>query len=135
VESFPTRQDWDQPLSAEKALAATLRPDSSKGTVQKTVETMPHIKHATIGALCVSVIGAVMGFLLWAKQLDYQGQNRRIMHLVGWMSLTVVTVAVAVACLSIAFLQYLSAKEREQLAVAPTPQDGAAASRLAQDSI
>jgi hypothetical protein len=81
------------------------------------------------------VIGAVMGFLLWAKQLDYQGQNRRIMHLVGWMSLTVVTVAVAVACLSIAFLQYLSAKEREQLAVAPTPQDGAAASRLAQDSI
>jgi hypothetical protein len=75
---------------------------------------MPQIKHATIGALVASLVGAAMGFLIWAKELDYSGPNKRIMHLVGWMGLSMVTVAVAVACLSIAFLQYLAAKERDE---------------------
>jgi hypothetical protein len=102
--------------------------------VQKTVETMPHIKHATIGALCASVIGAAMGFLLWAKQLDYKGQNRRMMHLIGWMGLTIVTVGVAVACLSIAFLQYLSAKERQPADAGSTAPEAGPGARLAPDS-
>ena len=34
------------------------------------------------------------------------------MHLVGWMGLGLVTVSVALACLSIAFLQYVVARER-----------------------
>ncbi len=85
--------------------------------------TMPQIKHATIGALLASLIGAVMGFLLWAKQLDYSGPNKRMMHVVGWMGLTMVTVAVAVACLSIAFLHYLSAKEHEGEETAPATAD------------
>jgi len=79
---------------------------------------MPQIKHATIGALFASLVGATMGFLLWAKQLDYSGPNKRMMHVVGWLGLSMVTVAVAVACLSIAFLQYLAAKERMEAAPA-----------------
>jgi hypothetical protein len=80
---------------------------------------MSHIKHATIGALITSLCGACMGFLLWAKQLDYRGPNRGTMRLVGWMGLGVVTVGVALACLSIAFLQYLSLRQREDAAAAP----------------
>jgi hypothetical protein len=76
--------------------------------------SMPHIKHATIGALLASLLGAAIGFVLWAKQLDYRGPNRHIMRLVGFMGLGLVTVGVALACLSIAFLQYLHAKSREE---------------------
>jgi hypothetical protein len=72
-----------------------------------------HIKHATIGALLASLLAAVIGFLLWAKELDYHGPNRHIMRLVGFMGLGLVTVGVALACLSIAFLQYLHARARE----------------------
>jgi hypothetical protein len=57
-----------------------------------------------------------MGFLLWAKQLDYRGPNRGTMRLVGWMGLGIVTVGVALACLSIAFLQYLALRQREDAA-------------------
>jgi hypothetical protein len=76
-----------------------------------------HIKHATIGSLLASLLGAVGGLLLWAKQFDYRGPNRGTMRLIGWMGLGLVTVSVAVACLSIAFLQYLVTRER---ASAPT---------------
>jgi hypothetical protein len=34
------------------------------------------------------------------------------MRMIGWMGLGLVTVSVAVACLSIAFLQYLMAREK-----------------------
>jgi len=74
---------------------------------------MSHIKHATIGSLVASLMGAALGFLLWAKQLDNHGANRGTMRLIGWMGLGLVTVSVAVACLSIAFLQYVMARERE----------------------
>ena len=73
---------------------------------------MSHIKHATIGSLVASLLGAVIGFLLWGKQLDYSGPNRGVMRLVGWMGLGLVTVSVALACLSIAFLQYIAARDR-----------------------
>jgi hypothetical protein len=73
---------------------------------------MSHIKHATIGSMVASLLSAAVGFLLWGKQLDYSGPNRGIMHLIGWMGLGLVTVSVALACLSIAFLQYLAARER-----------------------
>jgi tetrahydromethanopterin S-methyltransferase subunit C len=89
---------------------------------------MPHIKHATIGALVASLVGAVMGFLLWARQLDYHGPNRHAMRVIGLMGLGLVTVAVAVACLSIGFLQYLSAREREDASVA-------ASKRLARSEV
>jgi len=75
---------------------------------------MSHIKHATIGSLIASLMGAALGFLLWARQLDNNGANRGVMRLLGWMGLGLVTVSVAVACLSIAFLQYVMAREREQ---------------------
>ena len=75
---------------------------------------MSHIKHATIGSLVASLMGAALGFLLWARQLDNNGANRGMMRLIGWMGLGLVTVSVAVACLSIAFLQYVIAREREQ---------------------
>jgi hypothetical protein len=75
---------------------------------------MSHVKHATIGSLVASLMGAALGFLLWARQLDNNGANRGVMRLIGWMGLGLVTVSVAVACLSIAFLQYVMAREREQ---------------------
>jgi high-affinity nickel permease len=78
---------------------------------------MPHIKHATIGALVASLVGALMGLLLWARQLDYRGPNQHAMRVIGLMGLGLVTVAVAVACLSIAFLQYLTSREREEASV------------------
>ena len=81
---------------------------------RKAVETMSHIKHATIGSLVASLLGAAVGFLLWGKQLDYSGPNRGTMHLVGWMGLGLVTVSVALACLSIAFLQFLTTRERAE---------------------
>ena len=74
---------------------------------------MSHIKHATIGSLVASLLEAVMGFLLWGRQLDYRGPNRGAMRMVGWMGLGLVTVSVALACLSIAFLQYLASRERD----------------------
>lgn len=76
------------------------------------METMSHIKHATIGSLVASLLGAAVGFALWGKQLDYSGPNRGTMRLVGWMGLGLVTVSVALACLSIAFLQYVVARQR-----------------------
>ncbi len=81
------------------------------------VTSVSHIKHATIGSLIASLIGAAGGLLLWAKQFEYRGPNRGTMRMIGWMGLGLVTVSVAVACLSIAFLQYLMARER---AAAPT---------------
>ena len=80
---------------------------------------MSHIKHATIGSLLASLLGAAGGLLLWAKQFDYRGPNRGTMRMIGWMGLGLVTLSVAVACLSIAFLQYLMSRER---ASAPTGQ-------------
>jgi len=50
----------------------------------------------------------------WGHGLDNNGANRGVMRLIGWMGLGLVTVSVAVACLSIAFLQYVMAREREQ---------------------
>jgi hypothetical protein len=81
------------------------------------VISVSHIKHATIGSLLASLVGAAGGLLLWAKQFDYRGPNRGTMRMIGWMGLGLVTVSVAVACLSIAFLQYLMSRER---ASAPT---------------
>ena len=81
---------------------------------------MSHIKQATIGALFASLIGAGMGFVFWARQLDYSGPNKHMMHVLGWMKLTLVTVAVALACLCIAFLQYLSAREHDEASPEPT---------------
>ena len=81
-------------------------------TEAEAMESMSHIKHATIGSLVASLLGAVVGFALWGKQLDYSGPNRGTMRLVGWMGLGLVTVSVALAFLSIAFLQYLAARER-----------------------
>jgi hypothetical protein len=75
---------------------------------------MSHVKHATIGSLVASLMGGALGFLLWAKQLDNDGPNRAAMRLLGWMGLGLVTMSVAVACLSIAFLQYIVAREHEQ---------------------
>jgi hypothetical protein len=75
---------------------------------------MSHVKHATIGSLVASLMGAALGFLLWARQLDNHGANRGTMRLIGWMGLGLVTVSVAVACLSVAFLQYVMAQERER---------------------
>ena len=77
---------------------------------------MSHVKHATIGSLIASLMGAALGFLLWARQLDNNGANRGVMRLIGWMGQGLVTVSVAVACLSVAFLQYVMAREREQSA-------------------
>jgi hypothetical protein len=85
---------------------------------------MSHIKQATIGALLASLIGAGMGFVLWARQLDYSGPNKRMMHEIGWMGLTMVTVAVALACMCIAFLQYLSAREHDEASAEPTAGQG-----------
>jgi hypothetical protein len=79
----------------------------------KAETSMPHIKHATIGALVASLLGAAIGFMLWARQLDYRGANRRVMRELGLLGLGLVTVGVAVACLSIAFLQFLHTKSRE----------------------
>jgi hypothetical protein len=76
------------------------------------VTSVSHIKHATIGSLLASLLGAAGGLLLWAKQFDYRGPNRGTMRMIGWMGLGLVTVSVAVACLSIAFLQYLMTRER-----------------------
>jgi hypothetical protein len=74
---------------------------------------MSHVRHATIASLVASLVAAAMGFLLWGKQLDYNGPNRGTMRLVGWMGLGLVTMGVALACLSLAFLQYVVARERE----------------------
>ncbi len=76
------------------------------------VTSVSHIKHATIGSLIASLIAAAGGLLLWAKQFEYRGRNRGTMHMIGWMGLGLVTVSVAVACLSIAFLQYVTSRER-----------------------
>jgi hypothetical protein len=78
----------------------------------EAVDSMSHIKHAAIGSLVASLLGAAVGFLLWGKQLDYSGPNRGTMHLVGWMGLGLVSVSLALACLSIAFLQYMAVRER-----------------------
>src|SRR5262245_65469759 len=64
---------------------------------RRTARRMSHIKQATIGALFASLIGAGMGFVFWARQLDYSGPNKHMMHVIGWMGLTLVTVAVALA--------------------------------------
>lgn len=81
-------------------------------TTRMAVTSVSHIKHATIGSLIASLLGGAGGLLLWAKQFDYRGPNRGTMRMVGWMGLGLVTVSVAVACLSIAFLQYLLSRER-----------------------
>jgi len=44
---------------------------------------MSHVKHATIGSLVASLMGAALGFLLWARQLDNNGANRGVMRLIG----------------------------------------------------
>jgi hypothetical protein len=93
---------------------------------------MSHIRHATIGSLVASLMGAALGFLLWARQLDNHGANRGVMRLIGWMGLGLVTVSVALACLSIAFLQYVMAREREQGA---TQASGRAQRRLARTEV
>jgi hypothetical protein len=102
---------------------ATTRKAAREGGPATKGGRMSHIKHATIGALVTSLCGAGMGFLLWAKQLDYRGPNRGTMRVVGWMGLGIVTVGVALACLAIAFLQYLSLRQREDAAAAPRPED------------
>ena len=76
------------------------------------VTSVSHIKHATIGSLITSLLGGAGGLLLWAKQFDYRGPNRGTMRMIGGMGLGLVTVSVAVACLSIAFLQYLMSREK-----------------------
>ena len=103
---------------------------------------MSHVKHATIGSLVASLMGAALGFLLWARQLDNNGANRGVMRLIGWMGLGLVTVSVAIACLSIAFLQYSwpasGSREPPRRAVAvasvsPAPRsDRAGAARIAR---
>lgn len=81
-------------------------------TTRMAVTSVSHIKHATIGSLIASLLGGAGGLLLWAKQFDYRGPNRGTMRMIGWMGLGLVTVSVAVACLSIAFLQYLMARAK-----------------------
>jgi hypothetical protein len=81
-------------------------------TTRMAVTSVSHIKHATIGSLIASLLGGAGGLLLWAKQFDYRGPNRGTMRMIGWMGLGLVTVSVAVACLSIAFLQYLIARAK-----------------------
>ena len=81
-------------------------------TTRMAVTSVSHIKHATIGSLIASLLGGAGGLLLWAKQFDYRGPSRGTMRMIGWMGLGLVTVSVAVACLSIAFLQYLMSREK-----------------------
>ena len=81
-------------------------------TTRMAVTSVSHIKHATIGSLIASLLGGAGGLLLWAKQFDYRGPSRGTMRMIGWMGLGLVTVSVAVACLSIAFLQYLMSQEK-----------------------